>query len=148
MQPPYFLRFVPNESRALTAFAKRFELRTTYLTDLLSGGSQEHKHWQRLHSTRWLRHEKKGEYVIVVGKPKYFIDNVASARRDMPFNLRNFEQLLAGDYCNGDGYHLDVYKDWRAMPRGFHPPEVAALGDGASLAGIFKQEMSSAAQQV
>ena len=137
MQPPYILRFVPRERKSLTAFTKQFGLRTTYLNDMLSGGRQEHKHWQRLQTTRWLRHEKTGEYVIVVGGPKYFIDHVASTRGDMPFNLRNFEQLLAGDYCNGDGYHLEVYKEWRLMPRGFQPPEVATLGDGASLAGIF-----------
>ena len=146
MQPPCFLRFVPRESKSLTAFTKQFGLRTTYLKDMLSGGRQEHNHWQLLETTRWLMHEKTGEYVIVVGKPKYFIDHVARTRGDMPFNLRNFEQLLAGDYCNGDGFQLAVYKQWRAMPRGFQPPKVATLGDGASLAGIFAATPASAQQ--
>ena len=137
VQPPGHLRVVPTDEKALTAFTKQYGLCTVYLNDMLAGGRKEHKGWQRLDCVRWLKHEVTGELVVVVGGPSIFLHKVASQRSDMPFSKTNFTKLLAGDYCNGDGFHLDVYKQWRLMRRTFQPPEVAALSDGASLAGFF-----------
>lgn len=137
VQPPGYVRVVPTDDKALTAFTNQYGLRTVYLKDLLAGGRKEHKGWQRLNAVRWLKHERTRELVVVVGMPSNFLKEVAWQRDDMPFGRTNFIKLLAGEYCNGDGYTLNVYKEWRLMPRGFQPPEVAALGDGASLAGIF-----------
>ena len=147
VQPPGQMHLVPTDQRALTAFSGTYNLRTVYLNDLLAGGRTEHKGWQRLNDVRWLKHEGTRELVVVVGKLSNFLKQVASQRDDMPFGQTNFIKLIAGEYCNGQGYRLDVYKGWRLMPRGFQPPEVATLGDGASLMGLFAP-MPAATQQV
>ena len=51
--------------------------------------------WQSLDKVKWLQHVITGEYVVVAGTAKHFVDTVSSGRPDMGFNLRTFQQLLA-----------------------------------------------------
>ena len=136
VQPPGTLRFVPESKKDLVAFAKTHKLRNEYFRDMLNGGRNETNGWQRIQNVRWLRHINTGEYVVVVGGPKRFLDTVAKMRSDMPFTLCNFELLLAGKYVSGSGTTSVTQHGWRLMPPGFQPRQVAALGDGSSLAGL------------
>ena len=97
VKPPATLYIVPSGPKQPGAFCKLHGLRTAYFNDVLFCRKTEHRHWQLLENVRWLCNVDTGEYVVVVGGPKYFLANVAAARDDMPaFNLRlrNFEQLL------------------------------------------------------
>ena len=58
VQPPGILRVVPEDTNAITAFTKKFNLRAAYVNDLLAGGRREHKGWQLLRQVRWLMHEQ------------------------------------------------------------------------------------------
>ena len=121
VQPPATLRFYPASMSARIEFCKAHGLRNEYLQDMVKLGRSEHKGWQRLDKVRWLQHVKTGELVVVVGKPKYFIDTVAKKRADMPFQLRCFERLLAGDYKTCTDTVMDVYKSWKVM-HALHSP--------------------------
>ena len=142
MKPPETLYIAPPGKKELSAFSKAHGLRNEYFKDLLTGvGRLEHKGWQLVDNVRWLCNVNTGEYVIVVGGPNLFLNTVAKARNDMPaFNRRNFEQLLAGEYKDGSGTTQHVYKGWEVQPEGFQPAEVSALGHGASLAGLFRDQ--------
>ena len=139
VQPPSTLRIVPAGKKERVAFSKTHDLRNAYLIDMVNGGRDHCSHWQRLDhvKVRWLRHVVTGELVVVVGGPKYFLDNVASKRDDMPFNLRNFQLLLADEYKDGSGNPYDTQHKWQIQLEGYQPPAVADLSDGASLAGFF-----------
>ena len=47
--------------------------------------------WQSLDKVKWLQHVITGEYVVVAGTAKHFLDTVSSGRPDMGFNLRTFQ---------------------------------------------------------
>ena len=91
--------------------------------------------WQSLDKVKWLQHVITGEYVVVAGTAKHFLDTVSSGRPDMGFNLRTFQQLLANKLkTRRVGEVRETYKDWKLVSE---PSMIRSLPDGTSLRNIM-----------
>ena len=91
--------------------------------------------WQSLDKVKWLQHVITGEYVVVAGTAKHFLDTVSSGRPDMGFNLRTFQQLLANKLkTRRVGEVRETYKNWKLVSE---PSMVRSLPDGTSLRNIM-----------
>ena len=150
VQPPSTLRMVPNRlPTTLLNFCKTHGLTKKYFVPMLDGNSPDHKGWQRLDRVRWLHNICTGEYVIVVGGAKLFLECERAKRADMSFNYQNLKRFLAGAYVDGAGNSIHLLKKtWDLMPVGFQPPQVATLEDGASLARLFSAPSLAAARSL
>jgi hypothetical protein len=68
-------------------------------------------------SMRWIRKPSTGELVFVIGNnAKNFIERVASRRQDMPFEEKQFAQLLEGTYkCRGVKLNSYTEHEWELV---------------------------------
>ena len=136
VQPPATLRFFPASKPSRIDFCKAYGLRNEYLQDMINGGRSEHKGWQRLDNVRWLQHVETGELIVVVGKPKLFIDTVAKQRSDMPFDLR----CSTADAFEHAGKHARAYArepcELGSIPRRVEPDKLLSLLFDDSLRGM------------
>jgi hypothetical protein len=66
---------------------------------------------------RWIRKPSTGELVFVIGNnAKNFIERVASRRQDMPFEEKQFAQLLEGTYkCRGVKLNSYTEHEWELV---------------------------------
>ena len=115
VSPDGVLHLVPDETKAKAAFCKAHGLRPAYVNLHVAGDAsykRETSGWAKLDLVKWLRHAPTGAIAAVVGKPKRFFDTRGSACERagiqladaMPFELRQFERLLAGELAELEGW--------------------------------------------
>ena len=151
VESPHTLRIPPsNNKKALCAFSKEHGLRNEYLKDALAGkprilvGAHTQHVWQSVRHVRWMQHENTGELVVIVGGASQFLRTSRAKQNDMSFILRTLQDRLQASAAAGSNISsADGEHRWRIHPIGFEPLQIAALADGASLAGIFVNASSS-----
>ena len=107
VSPEGILHFVLDETTAKGNFCRAHGLRTAYFNLYVISKGTETNGWQLLENIKYLQHVASGAIVVVVGKPKQFLDareaaclRAGLASDAMPFRpdnaseLRQFQRLL------------------------------------------------------
>ena len=134
------LHVLPHTKKDIRDLARRHPpLRTDYLKELIHPAHSRttHDHWQMLAEVRWLQHVGTGELCVIVGKQPHFLTTVAATREDMhDLTTDRLHELLSGWLWNhGRTKRSPVCGVWRLLEAA--PVQVAALGDGANLRGLY-----------